>query len=146
MQVYLTIRQRAWMRVTVDGTVEFDGRVTPGSAYPFVGGTQVEVLTGNGEAIQVFFNGQDYGVMGEFGQLVDQIYSAQGILAADRHRYPNAIAHLAGERYPSQDLDTGPRGSHRACIAMRFIFTGIESLDEPKIVPLDLFRMREKHG
>jgi cytoskeletal protein RodZ len=81
VQVYLTIRQRAWMRVIVDGNVEFDGRVTPGSAYPFVGGSQVEVLTGNGEAIQVFFNGQDYGVMGEFGQLVHQIYSLQGILA-----------------------------------------------------------------
>jgi cytoskeleton protein RodZ len=80
VQVYLTIRQRAWLRVTVDGKVEFDGRVTPGSAYPFVGGTQVEVLTGNGQAIQVFFNGNDYGVMGEFGELVDQIYSLQGIL------------------------------------------------------------------
>ena len=80
VQVYLTIRQRAWLRVIVDGKVEFEGRVTPGSAYPFVGGTQVEVLTGNGAAIQVFFNGNDYGVMGEFGQLVDQIYSLQGIL------------------------------------------------------------------
>jgi cytoskeleton protein RodZ len=80
VQVYLTIRQRAWMRVTVDGKVEFDGRVTPGSAYPFVGGDQVEVLTGNGQAIEVFFNGTDYGAMGEFGQLVDQIYSLQGIL------------------------------------------------------------------
>jgi hypothetical protein len=81
VQVYLTIRQRAWMRVTVDGKVEFDGRVTPGSAFPFVGGYQVEVLTGNGAAIQVFFNGEDYGVMGEFGQLIDQIYTPQGILA-----------------------------------------------------------------
>jgi cytoskeletal protein RodZ len=81
VQVYLTIRQRAWMRVTVDGKVEFDGRVTAGSAYPFVGGSQVEVLTGNGAAIQVFFNGVDYGTMGEFGQLIDQIYSPQGILA-----------------------------------------------------------------
>jgi cytoskeleton protein RodZ len=81
VQVYLTIRQRAWMRVTVDGKVEFDGRVTPGSAYPFVGGAQVEVLTGNGAAIQVFYNGEDVGVMGEFGQLIDQIYGPQGILA-----------------------------------------------------------------
>jgi cytoskeleton protein RodZ len=81
VQVYLTIRQRAWMRVTVDGKVEFDGRVTSGSAYPFVGGNQVEVLTGNGAAIQVFFNGEDYGVMGKFGELIDQIYSLQGILA-----------------------------------------------------------------
>jgi hypothetical protein len=69
------------MRVTVDGKVEFEGRVRAGSAYPFVGGTQVEVLTGNGAAIQVFFNGEDYGVMGEFGELIDQIYSPQGILA-----------------------------------------------------------------
>lgn len=81
VQVYLTIRQRAWLRVTVDGKVEFDGRVTPGSAYPFVGGNQVEVLTGNGAAIQVFFNGEDYGVMGKFGELIDQIYTPQGILA-----------------------------------------------------------------
>ena len=81
VQVYLTIRQRGWMRVTVDGKVEFDGRVTPGSAYPFVGGSQVEVLTGNGAAIEVFFNGVDYGTIGEFGELVDQIYSLEGILA-----------------------------------------------------------------
>jgi cytoskeleton protein RodZ len=81
VQVYLTIRESAWMRVTVDGKVEFEGRVRAGSAYPFVGGTQVEVLTGNGAAIQVFFNGEDYGVMGEFGELIDQIYSPQGILA-----------------------------------------------------------------
>ena len=43
VQVYLTIRQRAWMRVIVDGEIQFDGRVLPGSAYPFVGDTQVEV-------------------------------------------------------------------------------------------------------
>lgn len=80
VQVYLTIRQRAYLRVTVDGKVEFDGRVTPGSAYPFVGNNQVEVLTGNAAAIQVFFNGVDYGAMGDFGQLLDQVYSPQGIL------------------------------------------------------------------
>jgi cytoskeleton protein RodZ len=81
VQVYLTIRERAYLRVIVDGKVEYDGRVTPGSAYPFVGNFQVEVLTGNAAAIQVFFNGVDHGVMGEFGQLSDQIYTLQGILA-----------------------------------------------------------------
>ncbi len=81
VQVYLTVRQRGYLRVIVDGKVEFDGRVTPGSAYPFVGVSQVEVLAGNAAGIQVFYNGSDYGVMGEFGELVNQIYTPQGVLA-----------------------------------------------------------------
>jgi len=81
VQVYLTIRQRGYLRVIVDGKVEFDGRVTPGSAYPFVGNSQVEVLAGNAAGVQVFYNGGDYGVMGEFGELVNQIYTPQGVLA-----------------------------------------------------------------
>jgi cytoskeleton protein RodZ len=80
VQVYLTINQRAWMRVTVDGKVQFDGRVLAGSAYPFIGDNQVEVLTGNGAALQVFYNGADQGVLGELGEVVDLIYTPQGIL------------------------------------------------------------------
>ncbi|MCZ7551784.1 MAG: DUF4115 domain-containing protein [Anaerolineales bacterium] len=80
VQVYLTISQRAWMRVTVDGQVEFEGRVIPGSAYPFVGQQQVEVLTGNAAALQVFYNGFDLGALGNVGQIVNQVFTAQGIL------------------------------------------------------------------
>jgi len=81
VQVYLTIRQRAWVRVIVDGEVEFEGRVLPGSAYPFIGGSQVEVLTGNGAALQVFFNGDDLGLMGDIGEIVDQVFTPQGVFA-----------------------------------------------------------------
>ncbi len=81
VQVYLTIQQRAWMRVTVDGEIQFEGRVIPGSAYPFIGDSQVEVLTGNGAALQVFYNGADLGVMGEPGQISHQIYTTQGVSA-----------------------------------------------------------------
>jgi cytoskeleton protein RodZ len=80
VQIYITVLQRAWMRVTVDGKIEFEGRVIPGSAYPFVGESQVEILTGNGAAIQVFFNQQDLGEYGGFGQVVDRIFTLQGIL------------------------------------------------------------------
>jgi cytoskeleton protein RodZ len=80
VQVYLTVLQRAWMRATVDGKVEFEGRVIPGSAYTYVGESVVEILTGNGAALQVFFNQQDLGVLGTFGQVVDRIYTTQGIL------------------------------------------------------------------
>ncbi len=78
VQVYLTILQRAWMRVTVDGKIEFQGRVLAGSAYPFVGSSQVEVLTSNGAALQVFFNGTDVGTMGEANEIVDLVFIPQG--------------------------------------------------------------------
>ncbi len=80
VQVYITVVQRAWMRATVDGKVEFVGRVIAGNAYPFVGESMVEILTSNGAALQVFYNQQDLGPLGTFGQVVDRIYTQQGVL------------------------------------------------------------------
>ena len=68
------------MRVTVDGEVQFEGRVIPGSAYTFTGDSQVEVLTGNGAGLQVFYNQQNIGLLGEFGQVVNRIFTPQEIL------------------------------------------------------------------
>jgi cytoskeleton protein RodZ len=80
VQVYATIRQRTWIRVTVDGKIEFEGRVLPGTAYQFGGQKQVEILTGNGAAVQIFYGQQDLGTMGIFGQVVDWIFSTEGLL------------------------------------------------------------------
>jgi cytoskeleton protein RodZ len=81
VQLYVTVNQRAWMRVTVDGKVQFEGRVLSGTAYDYAGDTQVEVLTGNGAAISVFFQGQDLGPMGNFGQVVDRVYTSEGVVS-----------------------------------------------------------------
>ncbi|HEX9089974.1 MAG TPA: helix-turn-helix domain-containing protein, partial [Anaerolineales bacterium] len=37
VQVYIVAHQRAWMKVSVDGEIAFEGRVMPGSAYSFSG-------------------------------------------------------------------------------------------------------------
>lgn len=78
VQVFVNVRQRSWMRVLVDGEVEFEGRVIPGSAYPFAGETSVEIQTGNGAGLQVQVNGVDLGLMGTVGQVVNRIFSIQG--------------------------------------------------------------------
>ena len=80
VQVYVSVLRRAWMRVSVDGDIEFEGRVIPGSAYSFSGEFQIELLTGNGAALQVFFNGEDQGVMGVYGEVVYEVYTPEGIL------------------------------------------------------------------
>jgi hypothetical protein len=78
--VYVTVRQRAWMRVTVDGEMVYQGRVLPGSAYAYEGKDSVEILTGNGGGLQLFYNQQDLGLMGDVGQIVQRIYTLEGIL------------------------------------------------------------------
>jgi hypothetical protein len=72
------VRQRAYLRVTVDDEQVFDERVVPGQTFNFNGTSQVEVLTGNGAGIQVFYNDIDQGPLGLFGQIINIIYSPQG--------------------------------------------------------------------
>ncbi len=80
VQMYISVRQRSWMRVVVDNKVEFEGRVIPGSAYNFAGENAVELMTSNAAGIRVFFNGIDLGPLGGFGQVVSQIYGKQGAI------------------------------------------------------------------
>jgi len=79
IQVNIAVRQQAWMRITVDGQVAFQGRVNPGSAYPFSGNDRIEVLTGNGSALQVYYNQQDLGPLGFPAEVVDRIFTLEGI-------------------------------------------------------------------
>ncbi|HJQ14778.1 MAG TPA: RodZ domain-containing protein, partial [Anaerolineales bacterium] len=80
VQLNLVAVERSYMRVLVDGEVAFDGRVVPGNAYPFEAENQIEVLVGSGAAIRIVYNGRDLGLMGTFGQVVNNIYLAAEIV------------------------------------------------------------------
>lgn len=80
VQVIVIAIDRAWVRVSVDGAIKFEGRVVPGRAYPFDGNTQIEVLTGNGAAVRIFYNQNEMGPMGSLGEVVNRIYTANAIL------------------------------------------------------------------
>jgi hypothetical protein len=80
VQVNLVAAERTYMRVIVDGEVVFEGRVVPGTAYPYEAQDRVEVLVGNGAAIRVVYNGRDLGLLGSFGQVVSNIYLAEEIV------------------------------------------------------------------
>lgn len=80
VQVYVVVLQRTWVRIIVDNKISLEGRVEPGNAYSFNGNDQVEVLTGNGAALQIIHNQTDLGVMGVFGEIVDNIYTPNSII------------------------------------------------------------------
>jgi cytoskeletal protein RodZ len=80
VQVNLVAVERTYVRVIVDGEVVFEGRVIPGNAYLFEAEEQVEVLVGSGAAIRIAYNGRDLGLMGTFGQIINNIYRADEII------------------------------------------------------------------
>jgi cytoskeletal protein RodZ len=79
LQLYIVAQQRAWMRVTVDGEVEFEGRIIPGNAYTFSGQGSILLLTGNGAALEAYFNQEYLGSLGELGEVVNLNFSATGL-------------------------------------------------------------------
>jgi cytoskeletal protein RodZ len=80
VQVNLVAVERTFMRVVVDGEEVFNGRVVPGTAYPFEAEDQVEVLVGSGAAIRIVYNGRDMGLLGGLGQVINNIYRTDEII------------------------------------------------------------------
>ena len=79
IRVQLVISQRAWVQVTVDGNVQFSGRMLPGSIHVFDGDEQIEVLTGNAAGVRAFYNQQEIGALGIFGGVANLIFTTEGI-------------------------------------------------------------------
>ena len=65
--------------MTVDGITAFEGRLLPGSVKVFGGEQSIEILTGNAGGVEVIFNQRDLGVMGLYGEVIDRVYTAEGI-------------------------------------------------------------------
>ncbi len=80
LQVYIVARLRAWIKVTVDGKVAFQGRVVPGNAYTYSGSQRIELVTGNAGGLQVFYNQNDLGSLGPIGQATTLSFSPEGIV------------------------------------------------------------------
>jgi cytoskeletal protein RodZ len=80
IQLYVIVRQRAYLKVTSDGVVVFEGRVIPGSNLPYTGSQQIELLTGNAAALQVFYNDIDIGPLGILGEVTTVTFTRDGVV------------------------------------------------------------------
>lgn len=112
VQIYITVLQRAWMRVVVDGKIEFESRVLPGSAYNYAGEERIEVLTGNGAALQIFYNQQDLGVLGFIGEVIDRVFTLDGVQTPTATITPTTTQTLPAT--PTSRLTATPVGTQPA--------------------------------
>ncbi len=80
VNVLVRAEQRLWLRVTVDGVEAFAGLMVPGDSKEFVGQQVVEIVTGNGLGTRVIWNGRDQGTLGEIGEVVDRLWTLEGMV------------------------------------------------------------------
>lgn len=100
VQVNLVAVESTYLRVNVDGKLQFEGRAEAGSAYPYEAENQIEVVVGNASAIKVTYNGRSLGLMGSFGEVVDRIYGAASVGTPTSTKPPTAT--------PSPDVTPTP--------------------------------------
>jgi cytoskeletal protein RodZ len=74
--------QRTYVRVVADGKEVFNGRVVPGTAYPFTGSTKILLSAGSAAGIQVFYNQQDLGILGMTGEVLALEFTSRGYVTS----------------------------------------------------------------
>ena len=80
VRILVTMMERAWLRVSVDGEIIFEGRSQPNATFVYEGNEIIEIFTANGAGVRIAYNQRDMGLMGGFGEVVQRLYGARGIL------------------------------------------------------------------
>lgn len=92
LQLYIVAQQRTWMRITTDGTVVFEGRTVPDDVYTYSANQRIDLVTGNGAALEVYFN-QDYlGKLGGVGEVLNLSFTLGGLTEATPTQTPQPSA------------------------------------------------------
>jgi cytoskeletal protein RodZ len=81
-QLDVTATERTWVRVTVDGNVEYEGLMTPDEQKSWQGQESIQLLTGNAAGLNVTFNVQPVGALGARGQVVQRAWTPTGEVAS----------------------------------------------------------------
>lgn len=77
--VSISVTQRTWLRVTVDGEVTRQGLARPGEVWQFEGKESVGLRASNAAALALSVNNQRQGALGSRGQLFDQTFTREGL-------------------------------------------------------------------
>lgn len=76
--VRLEPQEHAWVRITADASVVFEGIAAPGQTLQFAARESLTVATGNGGAFHLYVNNDDWGALGAEGQVVRRGWSPTG--------------------------------------------------------------------
>jgi len=73
------VDQRSWVLIQADGERAFAGILEPGAIDTWTASERIVLRSGNAGAVRVTLNGEDLGLFGEAGQVVEQEWTAPGV-------------------------------------------------------------------
>jgi cytoskeletal protein RodZ len=73
------VNQRAWLLVEADGQPVFAGILEPGATTSWTARERIFLRCGNAGAVRVTVNGQDMGLLGDIGQVLDREWTVPGV-------------------------------------------------------------------
>jgi cytoskeletal protein RodZ len=74
VNVELVITEDSWVQILTDDTKVFEGVLQAGESRNWTGQRRVAIRAGNAGGVEVIVNGTSRGLMGQPGQVVDQIW------------------------------------------------------------------------
>lgn len=84
--VRLEPQEHAWISVSADAAIVFQGIATPGQPIQAAATETLIVATGNGGAFKLYVNGDDWGLLGSQGDVVRRAWSPEGELMLDEQQ------------------------------------------------------------
>jgi cytoskeletal protein RodZ len=73
------VGQRSWILVQTDGERAFAGILEPGARDSWTAREYLSLRSGNAGAVRIQLNGQDLGLFGDLGQVLEKEWTAPGI-------------------------------------------------------------------
>ncbi|MFQ3612164.1 MAG: RodZ domain-containing protein [Cyanobacteriota bacterium] len=68
------VERPSWLRVIADGQTVFEATLQPGAELNWEAEQSIVLRTGNAGGVLVTFNNRDLGVMGQFGEVKEQLF------------------------------------------------------------------------
>jgi cytoskeleton protein RodZ len=75
LEAVLQFSAPCWIRVTADGTQVYEGIPHSGATRTFTATHELRIRMGNAGGVRVTLNGQDLGVQGRSGQVIEQVWT-----------------------------------------------------------------------
>jgi hypothetical protein len=72
------IVQRSWLRAVVDDVVVQEGTLEEGDVRSYGANERLSIRTGNGGGVDLSLNGEELGLMGGVGEVVERTWVVEG--------------------------------------------------------------------
>jgi hypothetical protein len=105
--VQITLRQRTWLQIEVDGAERFSGVGRPGTIFEYAGTGSISVRAANAEALEVIYNGQRQNVFGARGQRVDIVFGTAGVQISSGQSFAEPTLAVSATPFPTSPADVG---------------------------------------